>query len=413
MSDLAQRIRAARDKMGVSIEEAERATKIRRRYIEAIEAGDFDRLPDGPPSRGFIKNYARYLGMDPDQSLTDFEAEVGVPILQLNESVPPPPTRQQAVSRYTQLVKLPQVRWKGELPASDEAELDMLADNENGNESHALPHDQQGSNGRMVLRRTEVPPSPPNSFSLREPKVAQTSDVRPFQMGRSPFSLRNLTGPLSNQAAAQPYRISPMSMNGPEHTRTFLMFGAAVGGLVAVVALIWLVLVPAIRGASSAAVPEPTQAISIAFIGASPQPTETLSTGISSTVTSLGTPGTPLAASTSAPGANGAGTPAAPTAQATQEPAAIAPLPGGGVQLVLDAHEHAWVRVRTDGNVVYEGIPPIGPNSTWNGQNTVSIETGNAGAFDVILNNVRLGPPGGHDVTLKVTWDATGKVIPN
>ena len=191
MSDLAQRIRAARDKMGVSIEEAERATKIRRRYIEAIEAGDFDRLPDGPPSRGFIKNYARYLGMDPDQSLTDFEAEVGVPILQLNESVPPPPTRQQAVSRYTQLVKLPQVRWKGELPASDEAELDMLADNENGNESHALPQDQQGSNGRMVLRRTEVPPSPPNSFSLREPKVAQTSDVRPFQMGRSPFSLRN------------------------------------------------------------------------------------------------------------------------------------------------------------------------------------------------------------------------------
>jgi transcriptional regulator with XRE-family HTH domain len=413
MSDLAQRIRAARDKMGVSIEEAERATKIRRRYIEAIEAGDFDRLPDGPPSRGFIKNYARYLGMDPDQSLTDFEAEVGVPILQLNEFIPPPPTRQQAVSRYTQLVKLPQVRWKGELPASDQAELDMLADGENGNESHALPQNQEGSNGRMVLRRTEVPPSPPNSFSLREPKVAQTSDVRPFQMGRSPFSLRNLTGPLSSQAAAQPYRISPMSMNGPDHTRSLMVFGAAVGGLVAVVALVWLVLLPIVRGASQAINPEPTQAISIAFIGASPQPTDTLSVGISSTVASLTTPGTPDVASTPAPGANSSGTPAAPDAQATQEPAAIAPLPGGGVQLVLDAHEHAWVRVRADGNVVYEGIPPIGPNSTWNAQNTVSIETGNAGAFDVILNNVRLGPPGAHDATLKVTWDATGKVIPN
>lgn len=408
MSDLAQRLRAARDKMGVSIEEAERATKIRRRYIEAIEAGDFDRLPDGPPSRGFIKNYARYLGLDPDQSLMDFEAEVGVPILQLNEFIPPPPTRHQAVSRYTQLVKLPQVRWKGELPASDQAELDMLAEGENGNEGQTLQHDPQNDNGRMVVRRTEAPLSPPNSFSLREPKVTQTSDVRPFQMGRSPFSLRNLTGPLSSQAAAQPYRISPMSMNGPEHTRSFMIFGAAVGGLVAVVALVWLVLLPMIRGASQAINPEPTQAISIAFIGASPQPTETLSSGISATVTSLGTPGTPPVEATSAPG-----TPSAPDAQATQEPAAIATLPGGGVQLVLDAHEHAWVRVRTDGNVVYEGIPPIGPNSTWTAQNTVSIETGNAGAFDVILNNVRLGPPGGHDATLKMTWDATGKVIPN
>src|SRR4029453_2485317 len=110
MSDLAQRIRTAREHLGASIEEAERATKIRRRYIEAIEAGDFARLPDGPPSRGFIKNYARYLGMDPEQALNDFEAEVGVPITQVSEVVPPPPTRQQATSRYTQLVKLPSVR---------------------------------------------------------------------------------------------------------------------------------------------------------------------------------------------------------------------------------------------------------------------------------------------------------------
>jgi cytoskeletal protein RodZ len=415
MSDLAQRIRAARDKMGVSIEEAERATKIRRRYIEAIEAGDFDRLPDGPPSRGFIKNYARYLGLDPDQSLTDFEAEVGVPILQLSEYIPPPPTRQQAVSRYTQLVKLPQVRWKGEIPASDQAELDMLADGENGSTGQAIQDAPQNGNGRMVIRHTETPPSPPNSFSLREPKVTQLSDVRPFQMGRSPFSLRNLTGPLSTQAAAQPYHISPMSMNGPDHTRTFLVFGAALGGIVAVVALVWLVLLPLINNASQAAAPQPTQAISIAYIGSTPQPTETLSSAITNT---LAAPSTSEAAATTAPSTNAANTPIATAntpeaqAQATQAPA-VAPLAGGGVQLVLDAHEHAWVRVRVDGNIVYEGIPPIGPNSTWNGKNTVGIETGNAGAFDVILNNVRLGPPGAHDATLKVTWDTAGKVVSN
>src|SRR5690349_17915476 len=165
MSDLAQRIRVAREKLGVSIEEAERATKIRRRYIEAIEAGDFDRLPDGPPSRGFIKNYARYLGLDPDQSLNDFEAEVGVPITQVNEVVPPPPSRQPAVSRYTQLIKLPQIRWKGELPPEERAELDMMAD---AGENKPQDGDRRNTSlGRLVFRKTETPPVP-NSFSLRE-----------------------------------------------------------------------------------------------------------------------------------------------------------------------------------------------------------------------------------------------------
>jgi hypothetical protein len=217
-------------------------------------------------------------------------------------------------------------------------------------------------------------------------------------MSHSLFSLRNLSGPLSSQAAAQPHRISSMTMNGPDRTRSYLTFGALVGGLLAVVALMALVVLPALNGhASQAASPQATQAISIAFIGASPVPTGTLPATISNTATSLTTPGAP----------------ADPAAQASQQPAAIQPLAGGGVQLVLDAHEHAWVRVRVDGNVVYEGIPQIGPNSSWHGQNTVGIETGNAGAFDVILNNVRLGPPGAHNATLKVSWDATGKVVNN
>jgi hypothetical protein len=103
-----------------------------------------------------------------------------------------------------------------------------------------------------------------------------------------------------------------------------------------------------------------------------------------------------------------------PAADATPQPTAQAVQPvAGGVQLVLDAHEHAWVRVFVDGNVAYQGIPQIGPNSSWHGQNTVGIETGNAGAFDVIINNVRIGRPGQHNATVKVTWDTAGKVTGN
>jgi transcriptional regulator with XRE-family HTH domain len=386
MSDLAQRISSAREKLGVSIDEAERATKIRRRYIEAIEAGDFDRLPDGPPSRGFIKNYARYLGMDPDQSLTDFEAEVGVPITQISEVVPPPPTRQQAVSRYTQLVKLPPGYLKSDFVPGEQTQLA-----ENANQASDLGAPQIDAD-RLVLRRSETSLIP-NSFSLREPKVIQATDVRPFLTGRSLFSLRNLTTPFSSQATAQPHRIAPMSVNGTDNTRALFTLGAIVGAAVLVVAFVGLVILPAVRGASpSAAGAVATQAISISFIG--------------------GTPAGPATPGAPAGGGTTGGTPAAPADQPAGQPAAVQPAAGGGVLLVLDAHEHSWVRVLVDGNVAYEGIPPIGPNSQWHGQNTVGIETGNAGAFDVILNNTRIGPPGAHDATVKLTWDATGKVIP-
>ncbi len=433
MSDLAHRIRTAREKMGVSVEEAERATKIRRRYIEAIESGDFERLPDGPPSRGFVKNYSRYLGMDPDQSLTDFEAEVGVPITQISEVVPPPPTHQQAVSRYTQLVKLPQVQWKGDLPPDEATELDMMAAGE-GETTAADLEAQQVDAGRLVLRRSESAPTP-NSFSLREPKIAQASDVKPFQLGHSPFSLRSLTIPFSSQAAAQPHHITPMSMTGQDHTRALLTLVATVGAVVLVLAFA-LVIVPALNGLSSkAAAPEATPVITISYIGATPDTSSSSSAGmvagtlaITSDISATAdAPATGVLASTANQTVAGTNTTTADPAQYTPTasdasaqtsitPAAqagsIPPLAGGGVLLTLDAKEHAWVRVRVDGNVVYEGIPPIGPNSQWHGQNTVGIETADAGAFDVIINNVSLGPAGSYGSTAKLNWNSNGQLVP-
>ncbi|MCL5997023.1 MAG: helix-turn-helix domain-containing protein [Chloroflexi bacterium] len=405
MSDLAQRIRTAREKLGASIDEAERATKIRRRYIEAIEAGDFSRLPDGPPSRGYVKIYARYLGLDPDQALTDFEAEVGVPITQVNEVVPPPPTRQPAVSRYTQLVKLPQVRWRGELPPADEAELDMMADDDSARSG--MSNGANNSLGRLVFRRTETP-AVPNSFSLREPKVTQASDVRPFQLGRSPFSLRTPQGALGD-VVGEPTRLSPMSAYAPARLRKLIVAAMAAGGLVLVMVVVGLVILPALRGNAdqSGTVPSPTQVISVSILATDqPSTTAALAAGVINAAATNDTSALTAPESTPVPGVA-----PEPTAEATVP--AVQPLAEGGVQLMLDARERAWVRVKVDGNIVYEGIPAIGPSALWQAQNTVGIETGNAGAFDIIINGTRLGAAGTRNATVHVTWDATGKVIEN
>ena len=54
----------ARKDRGLSLEEAERATKIRKRYLEGLERDDYTVLPDAVYARGFLKTYANFLGLD-------------------------------------------------------------------------------------------------------------------------------------------------------------------------------------------------------------------------------------------------------------------------------------------------------------------------------------------------------------
>ena len=56
----------ARKDRGLSLEEAERATKIRKRYLAGLEQDDYTVLPDAVYARGFLKTYANFLGLDGD-----------------------------------------------------------------------------------------------------------------------------------------------------------------------------------------------------------------------------------------------------------------------------------------------------------------------------------------------------------
>jgi cytoskeleton protein RodZ len=53
-----------RKERGLSLEEVEQATKIRKRYITGLEHEDYAMLPDTVYARGFLKTYANYLGLD-------------------------------------------------------------------------------------------------------------------------------------------------------------------------------------------------------------------------------------------------------------------------------------------------------------------------------------------------------------
>ncbi len=68
-------LKAQRELLGLSREDVERHTHLRIHYLQALERGDFDALPSGVQGSGMLKNYAEFLGLDPDPLLLGF-AEV-------------------------------------------------------------------------------------------------------------------------------------------------------------------------------------------------------------------------------------------------------------------------------------------------------------------------------------------------
>ena len=74
---LPERLYAARERKGVDLYRAERDTKIRARYLAALERGDYRDLPGAVYTKGFLRNYALYLGLDPDDVLGQWRRERG------------------------------------------------------------------------------------------------------------------------------------------------------------------------------------------------------------------------------------------------------------------------------------------------------------------------------------------------
>jgi cytoskeletal protein RodZ len=74
MGAFGDRLRREREMRGITLEEITESTKISRRHLEALEGEHFDQLPGGVFNKGFVRAYARFLGIDGDQAVADYSA---------------------------------------------------------------------------------------------------------------------------------------------------------------------------------------------------------------------------------------------------------------------------------------------------------------------------------------------------
>ena len=59
-------LQAARVERGLTLAQASAATRLRAAHLVAIESGELEGLPAPVYARGYVRTYARYLGLDPE-----------------------------------------------------------------------------------------------------------------------------------------------------------------------------------------------------------------------------------------------------------------------------------------------------------------------------------------------------------
>lgn len=87
---LGEVLRSAREERGVDLARVERDTKIRARYLSALERGAYRELPGAVYTKGFLRNYGSYLGLDTEYLVDLYRLESSAAPVE-RPTVPAPP----------------------------------------------------------------------------------------------------------------------------------------------------------------------------------------------------------------------------------------------------------------------------------------------------------------------------------
>ncbi len=102
---LGEVLRAAREAKGVDLPRVERETKIRERYLSALERGEYRELPGSVYTKGFLRNYGAYLALDPEYLIDLYRLETAE--LRAERPMTPTPPRPIAGHRARSFVVTP------------------------------------------------------------------------------------------------------------------------------------------------------------------------------------------------------------------------------------------------------------------------------------------------------------------
>jgi transcriptional regulator with XRE-family HTH domain len=146
-------LRLTREARGLTLADAERATRVRARYLRALEEGQLDLLPGGAYPRVFLRDYAAYLGLDPSLLLERLpEPEPEISPQPVGSPIRPLPWRGAAVTA---------------LVLGCVAAASLWALTSRGDHATPTAHATPPVAAPTVAHKAAAPPAPPAVATLR------------------------------------------------------------------------------------------------------------------------------------------------------------------------------------------------------------------------------------------------------
>src|SRR6202795_1239531 len=118
MGSFGDRLKKKREQRSISLDDIALSTKIGTRMLRALEEEKFEQLPGGIFNKGFVRAYARHVGLDEEQTLSDYMTALGeaqqvaLPVQPIAASRPPAVTERPSAP----ILDPPQREQSAEIP---------------------------------------------------------------------------------------------------------------------------------------------------------------------------------------------------------------------------------------------------------------------------------------------------------
>ena len=391
---IGKELQETRQGLEISLEQAAEETRIRLRYLQALEQGDFNQLPSKAHLRGFLRSYADYLGIDSGRLLKKFEQlenpeqeiEVEIPSEPLPEE---PKDPQKSVSIFEDLGE--QLRQRREMLGFSLEEVERnihirqhyLEALEAGN-LDGLPSPVQGRG--MLQNYAKFLGLDVDAILLKyadglQAQLVERKAKKPVQSDTKPRS-RRMSVPFSG--------IFP----GEWILRAVLI-------LVVLAFVIWgATRISSLRAAQTPAetvppIVEALQSTPENDITAEPQLTNTPDQGISEPVNQSANDNVQIP----------------PTEEVLPE-TPVPTISDAPIQVYISILRRAWMRVTVDGEVEFEGRVIPGSAYSFSGEFEIDLITGNGAGLQVFFNGTDLGILGVYGEVVYKVFTPEGVLLP-
>ena len=368
MGHFGDKFRQAREKRDLTLDQVSNVTKISSRMLKAIEEEHFDQLPGGVFNKGFIRAYAKHLGLNDEEAVNDYltclrEAQVDAHEVWEPEALPPAPpvaARKPHTEASKPTPKPPAPKPPAPAPVEELADLQLPRAEDVRQPRRDFTERSAGSIPWRLVTIAVVTVVLAMILWMRHSRTEHTSTA-----------MAN-TQTTTNQAAA-----APVPSSAP----------------------------PSVQPNTSPA-PAPSNTVTpAAHAAVSSLPTQTASTP------------RPTTAAPSAPAEN----PAAPAVTTTEsgdvtirnfdksanKPAA-AEKASGSLTLVIRASENSWISVLADGQLVTQETLIAPANTSVRAARQITVRIGNAAGISFLFNGQEVPAQGEESEVKTVIFDASG-----